>query len=102
MHYLLIYDLAADYLQRRDEFRAEHLRLAWDASKRGELILAGALANPADNSVLLFQGDSPAVAERFVAADPYVAHGIVTGWRVRLWNTVVGPLAATPVDPSKL
>ncbi len=29
MHYLLIYDLAPDYLARRPEFRAEHLTLAW-------------------------------------------------------------------------
>lgn len=97
MHYLLIYDVAPDYLKRRGEFRAEHLALAWKACERGELILGGALADPVDSAVLLFQGDSPAVAERFVAADPYVRHGLVTRWRVRPWTTVVGESAASPV-----
>jgi len=59
MHDLLFYETAADYLERRGEFRAEHLALAWQAVDRGEMILAGALADPVDGAVLLFQGDSP-------------------------------------------
>ena len=99
MHYLLIYDLAPDYLERRGALRAEHLTLAWQASERGELILGGALDDPVDAAVLLFEGDSPSVAERFAAADPYVANGLVTQWRVRAWTTVVGVDASTPVRP---
>lgn len=99
MHYLLCYDLAPDYLERRAQFRDEHLQLAWDAQERGEIIVAGALSDPADMAVLMFQGDSPAVAERFAKADPYVIHGLVSGYRVRQWNTVVGDNAATPVRP---
>jgi len=97
MHYLLLYDVAADYVKRRGDFRAEHLTLAWKACDRGELILAGALADPVDGAILLFQGDSPDVAERFAAADPYVKHGLVTHWRVRQWNTVVGETATSPL-----
>ncbi len=96
MHYLLIYDLAPDYLERRVPLRAEHLALAWAAHERGELILAGALAEPIDSAVLLFKGDSPAVAEQFARADPYVHHGLVLSWRVRPWTTVVGVDATTP------
>lgn len=99
MHFLLIYDVASDYLERRGQYRREHLQLAWDAQARGELVLGGALAEPADGAVLLFQGDSPAAAEAFAAADPYVRHGLVTRWRVRQWTTVVGDLATTPVRP---
>jgi uncharacterized protein YciI len=98
MHYLLFYDNAPDYLERRGEFRADHLALARQAEARGELVLAGAL-DPPDGSVLMFQGDSPEVAERFAIADPYVKHGLVTRWRVRKWTTVVGEKAATPVRP---
>jgi len=101
MHYLLMYDLASDYLDRRTAFRSEHLELAWQASGRGELILGGALADPVDSAVLLFQGDSPAVAERFAVADPYVKNGLVTRWRVRPWTTVVGDSATTPVRGTK-
>jgi len=99
VHYLLTYDLAPDYLARRGEFRDEHLQLAWDAQERGEIVIAGALADPADQALLLFSGDSPAAAERFAKADPYVVNGLVTGWRVRQWNTVVGADAAHPVRP---
>src|SRR5687768_6713017 len=98
-HYLLIYDLAPDYMERRPAFRAEHLRLAWAAQARGEIVLAGALADPADGAVLLFEGESPAAAEAFAAADPYVRNGLVKSWRVRRWTTVVGAEAATPVRP---
>lgn len=97
MHYLLLYDFISDYLERRAAFRTEHLRLAWAAQGRGELLLAGAFAEPTDGAVLLFSGDSPRVAEQFAAADPYVMHGLVTRWRVRQWHTVVGEQAAAPV-----
>ena len=89
MHYLLFYDLAPDYLERRSEFRAEHLCLAWNAQAKGELILAGALTDPADSAVLLFQSDAPEVAERFAETDPYVRAGLVTAWRVRPWTTTL-------------
>lgn len=101
MHYLLFYEVAEDYVTRRAPFRDAHLALAWKASDAGELLLAGALANPADGAVLLFQGDSPSVAERFAQADPYVANGIVKRWYVREWTTVVGKEPATPVRPKE-
>ncbi len=97
MHYLLFYDLAADYLERRPTFRAQHLALAWQAAERGELILGGALTDPVDTAILFFKGDSPEVAERFAANDPYVKNGLVKSWRVRGWTTVVGEMASTPV-----
>ena len=99
MHYLLCYQLSADYLDRRAEFRDEHLKLAWDAQQRGEIVIAGALADPADTAMLMFAGDSSAAAERFAQADPYVIHGLVTSYQVRQWNTVVGEQATTPVRP---
>lgn len=98
-HYLLFYDLAPDYLERRAGFRDAHLRLAWAAVERGELMLGGALADPADNAVLLFTGDGPGVAAAFAEADPYVREGLVKAWRVRPWTTVVGPDASQPVRP---
>jgi len=52
-HVLVFYDLASDYLARRGDDRAIHLKLVWEAAERGELVLAGALADPADQAVLL-------------------------------------------------
>ena len=97
MHYLLFYELAEDYLARRAEFRGVHLAKAWAATERGELLLGGALEDPVDGAVLLFSGDSPAVAEEFARTDPYVLEGLVRKWSVRKWTTVVGSDAATPV-----
>ena len=99
MHYLLIYDLVPDYVERRGEFRALHIGHAREAYARGELVLAGALANPTDHAILLFRGDSPAAAEAFAVADPYVRNGLVTSWRVREWTTVVGDDPAVSLPP---
>ncbi len=98
-HYLLIYDLADDYMTRRGEFRGVHLNLAWAANQRGELVLGGALGEPVDSAILMFKGDSPRVAEDFARVDPYVTNGLIKKWRVRPWMTVVGDLASNPVRP---
>ena len=90
MHYLLFYDVVDDYVTRRAPLRAAHIGHARESMARGELVLAGALANPADGAVLLFKGASPEVAERFAKNDPYVTNGLITKWRVREWTTVVG------------
>lgn len=97
MHYLLFYEAADDYMERRGGFRDEHLGLAWAAAERGELVLGGALADPPDGAVLLFQGASADVARAFAEADPYVENGLVKRWWVREWSTVVGDAAAMPV-----
>jgi len=96
-HYILVYDLAADYLQRRPQYRGVHLDLARASQARGELVLAGALANPVDGAMLLFRADSDEVAKRFAEADPYVLNGLVASWRVREWTTVVGEGACQPI-----
>ena len=97
MHYLLIYDVVPDYADRRTAFRAAHLAHAWAAVGRGELILGGALADPVDSAVILFDCDSSAPVEAFARTDPYVLNGLVTKWRVRPWTTVVGEGANNPI-----
>lgn len=99
MHYLLIYDLSPNYLEKRGEYRIEHLSLAWEAHDRGELVLGGALQEPANKAYLLFKGESPEAAEAFAKADPYVQNGLIKKWEVRPWMTVVGDLASSPVIP---
>ena len=96
MHYLLFYDVVPDYVARRGEFRARHLEHARKALERGELVLAGALADPVDGAVLLFRGPSAQSAEAFARTDPYVTSGLVTAWRVRKWVTVVGEGSTPP------
>jgi len=102
MHYLLMYDAADNYATARAPYRKEHLVRALAAHQRGELVLGGAFANPADGAMLVFQGDSPKAAEDFAKADPYVLNGVIKSWRVREWTTVVGDNAAVKVDPNSL
>jgi uncharacterized protein len=99
MHYLLIYDLAPDYLARRPEFRAEHLTLAWKLAERGDLVLGGAVGDPVESALLVFRCDSPDVPTEFARNDPYVKNGLVRQWKVKPWNTVVGKDATSPVRP---
>lgn len=97
MHYLLLYEISDDYLERRAQFREEHLKKAWQASANGELVLGGALGNPVEGAALLFKGESPEAAEKFARTDPYVLNGLVKRWHVRQWNTVAGQSAENPV-----
>ncbi|MPY91958.1 MAG: hypothetical protein GEV08_02515 [Acidimicrobiia bacterium] len=90
MFWLLFYDVVEDYVARRAPLRDAHFSLLRAALERGELVLAGALADPVDGAVLVFRGDDASVAEDFVAADPYVQAGLVTAWRVRPWTVVAG------------
>jgi uncharacterized protein YciI len=89
MYFALIYDVADDYLERRTQFRAEHLALGQAAAERGEIVLGGAFADPADTALIIFKGDDPSVAETFARDDPYVKNGLVKRWRVRPWNVVL-------------
>ncbi len=102
MHYLLMYEVVADYTTARTPYRKSHLLHAMAAHERGEIIMAGALANPPDGAVLIFHGDSPKVAVDFAKADPYVLNGVVTSWRVREWTTVIGDNPSVRVDPNTL
>ena len=89
MHYILFYDVRDDYVEKRAEFREAHLRLAREASERGELVLAGTRrADRRSGSGLPrgITGSSGGIAE----ADPYVINGLVTAWVVRKWATVIG------------
>jgi uncharacterized protein len=89
-YYVLEYALIEDYLARRAAFREAHLALAREAHHRGDLILAGALAEPTDRAVLVWRTDDRSVVERFAAGDPYVRNGLVTSWTIRPWTVVIG------------
>ncbi|HUI79567.1 MAG TPA: YciI-like protein [Bryobacteraceae bacterium] len=95
MHYVLQYDLVDDYVSKRAAYRQQHLSLVSQAHERGELVIAGALVEPADAALLIFRAPEP--AEAFAKADPYVQNGLVKAWRVRQWMTVVGDGAKMPV-----
>ncbi len=89
-YYALLYEVVPDYLARRSEYREEHLRLAQAAHQRGDLVLAGAFADPADRALLVFRVSERSVVEEFARNDPYVTNGLVARWEVRSWMVVIG------------
>jgi hypothetical protein len=89
-YYALIYYVVDDYISRRSPYRDEHLRLAREANRRGELVLAGAFSDPADRALLVFRAPDKSVIEGFIKQDPYVTNGLVVRWEIRPWTVVVG------------
>jgi uncharacterized protein YciI len=97
-YFALFYDVVNEFVSRRSPFREEHLRLARAAHRRGELLLAGALTDPADRALLVFRTAERAAVEEFARHDPYVTNGLVSRWEVRPWAVVIGedPADGTP------
>ena len=90
MHFLLFYDYVENIVERRAPYREAHLGLVREYVARGEVLLAGAFADPVDGAAFVFKVDNKTNVEDFVAKDPYVVDGLVTAWRIREWTVVVG------------
>jgi len=88
LHHCLFYDYVEDVVEKRAPLRADHLALASEWKADGRIVMAGALGEPPHGGLFVFRVDDPARIDEFVAADPYVAGGIVTGHRVVPWNVV--------------
>lgn len=93
-YFALQYDVVDDFVNKRTPYRPAHLKEVREANGRGELVMAGALADPA-GALLIFRGADKSVAENFATNDPYVREGLVKKWTVRQWTVVVGQ------DPSE-
>ena len=89
-YFALFYYVVDDFVSRRATYREEHLRGAREAHRCGELLLAGALADPADRALLVFRAAGRSAVEEFARNDPYVTSGLVTRWEVRVWTVVIG------------
>ena len=76
--------------EKRGPYREEHLALLDKASANGDCLLGGALVNPLDRGVIIF--NSREAAERFVKEDSYVRGGLIKSWSVRDYMVVVGNL----------
>ena len=100
MHAVLEYTYEDNYLETREQYRADHLKAGWEAVERGELMLGGAVGEVPFKGLLIFTGGNALeAAKAFAAADPYVINGVVTSWTASPWTTVLGNDAATPVRP---
>ena len=89
VHQVLFYDYVPDVLERRAPHREDHLATAQRWKDDGRIVMAGALGTPPAGAMFVFLVDDPAEIEAFVAEDPYVLNGIVTGHRVMPWTVVI-------------
>lgn len=96
MHFVLLYEIVDNFVEKRAPFRDKHLAKVRESYEAGKLVLAGALADPVDGAMLVFRGPTSEAAEEFAKADPYVTSGLVNKWQVRKWMTVIGDGASMP------
>ena len=89
-YFALLYEVVENYAERRIPYREQHLKMVRGACERGHIVLAGALGDPPDGALLIFFAEDAAIAQDFARADPYVTQGLVTRWKVKPWNVVVG------------
>jgi uncharacterized protein len=88
--FALIYETVEDFVTQRAPFRFEHLQMVREAHERGDLVLAGALGDPADRALLVFYVETETAVVQFAQNDPYVINGLVRRWEVLPWAVVVG------------
>ncbi len=70
-YFALTYEVVDDFVNSRMPFRPAHIKEVRDAHARGELVMAGALGEPA-GALLVFRAADKSIAENFAKADPYV------------------------------
>mmetsp|Transcript_15951 Transcript_15951/g.34738 ORF Transcript_15951/g.34738 Transcript_15951/m.34738 type:complete len:153 (-) Transcript_15951:105-563(-) len=90
--YLLSYEYIPDVLEKRGPFREGHIGLAKDMIEEGVCVSGGPSTVPGESvpNGALFIFTTKDAAEKFVAEDPYVSNGIVTGHSIAEWSVVVG------------
>ncbi|MFA9270515.1 MAG: YciI family protein [Baekduiaceae bacterium] len=87
---VLTYDYVDDILDKRGPLREEHLANITREVEAGRLLSAGAVGDPPTGARFVWtEGNEDAIAA-FVAADPYVKGGLVTGHDVQPWTVVAG------------
>jgi uncharacterized protein len=89
LYHALFYDYVENAVERRAPYREDHLDWARSWKDDGRIVMAGALGDPPYAALFVFRVDDPAQIDEFVAGDPYVSGGIVSGHRVVPWNVVI-------------
>jgi hypothetical protein len=88
VHHILFYDYVDNMLERRVPYRDAHMAKIGAGREAGQITMAGPLGDPPHGAAIVFVDVDPGAIEAFVAEDPYVTAGLVTDWRVELWQVV--------------
>jgi uncharacterized protein YciI len=86
--YLLFYDSAGDVAEKAPLHIEEHRALWHRFATDGRLLMVGPLADRS-GAVSVFTTEE--AAREFVAADPFVRHGVVKDHRIVAWMEALVP-----------
>jgi uncharacterized protein YciI len=93
MKYVLLYEATKDFMSKVPQNIAAHRALWQKFHGEGTLMMVGPFMDPpAGGAMGIFT--TREAAEAFVAADPFVASGIVARHSIREWNEVLAPQPA--------
>ena len=85
MKYVLFYESAEDVLTKAPIHYEAHAARLGEFQARGDLLMVGPFGDPQEQgSMSIFS--SRRAAEEFVAGDPFVLNGVVSGWEIRDWD----------------
>lgn len=90
MHFILTYRTVDRFNDRKMRFRKKHLDLVQEYFDKGELIMGGALLEPNDSALMIFQCEKAEDVEAFVKKDPYFTNGLVKSYEIRIWSVAIG------------
>lgn len=79
--YILTYNYVDDMINRRTPYRDAHIAHAKEFEGKG-LLLGGALQNPVDTGILLFDASEKDVVQ-YAENDPYMKNGLIKSYTVR-------------------
>jgi len=88
VRYVVLYESAADVLQRAPVFFADHEAHYERFVARGLMTAIGTFEDPATNGAMSVLTTREA-AEEFAAGDPFVVHGLVVSYRILAWDDVL-------------
>ncbi|MDB5764772.1 MAG: hypothetical protein JWQ21_3767 [Herminiimonas sp.] len=87
MKVVMFYEVAQDGMAKAQANYAAHRIRLDEFHARGELLMAGPYANPAEGAMGVFK--SREAAEEFIQGDPFVINGVIGKWSLRDWNEVL-------------
>jgi uncharacterized protein len=88
--YVVLYTSAADVASKAPAHFPAHRERLDEFHAGGDLLMVGTFGDPqAQGSMAIFR--TREAAEKFVAGDPFVLHGVVASWEIREWNEILAP-----------
>ncbi len=81
--FAIMYSYVPDILDRRQPHRAGHLERLRQLEVDGRMVIAGAFSDPTDGALIVIQAPEIGDVYGWIAGDPYVKAGLVTGASIR-------------------